>query len=106
MGHANDAVVLPLLISPIVWNHHYLTLLPPLIWSCVVLGPSRWRSWLPIGAALVPYFAQPFVYISYLGVWLWLYQTSPRVIWNAVMGRDNPERSQDQAVSINDAPLI
>lgn len=33
MGHANDTVVLPLLISPIVWNHHYLVLLPALVWS-------------------------------------------------------------------------
>lgn len=84
MGHGNDAIVLPLLISPIVWNHHYVVLLPVLIWSTLVLGITRLRSWLPVGALLFPFFDRPFIYIYYVGVWLLLYETSPRAIWDAV----------------------
>jgi hypothetical protein len=84
MGHANDAVVLPLLISPIVWNHHYVVLIPVLIWSTVLLGSDRLESWLPIAAILSPFFGRPFIYIYYFGVWLWIYQTSPQAIWKAV----------------------
>jgi hypothetical protein len=91
MGHANDAVVLPLLISPIVWNHHYVVLIPVLVWSTLVLGPQRWRSWLPVAAILFPYFVRPVIYIYWIGIWIWLYETSPRAIWNAVAARrDHP----------------
>jgi hypothetical protein len=96
MGHANDAVVLPLLISPIVWNHHYVVLIPALIWSTLLLGPSRARSWLPVAALLFPYFVQPFIYIYYVGIWLWLYETSPVAIWAAVTGGDRLVNAQLQ----------
>jgi hypothetical protein len=51
-----------------------------------MLGPARLRSWLPVGAVLFPFFGRPFIYICYLGIWLWLYETSPSAIWNALTG--------------------
>jgi hypothetical protein len=101
MGHATDAVVLPLLISPIVWNHHYVVLVPVLIWSTLLLGSDRLQVWLPVAAVLFPVFGRPFIYICYAGIWLWIYQTSPQAIWNAIAAqvttRDEPSVAEAQA---------
>ncbi len=97
MGHAGDAVVLPLLISPIVWNHQYLVLLPVLIWSVLILGSSRLRNWLPVVLLLAPHLGHPFHYVYYLGLWLWLYQTSPRTVWNSMR-----QHSADLSMSRSD----
>lgn len=84
MGHGLDAAALPLLISPIVWHHHYLILIPGLIWGCLVLGGKSWKHWLPLAIMVFPYSVQPYIYVYYLGIWLWLYLTWPTSIWKAL----------------------
>jgi len=103
MGHGYDAAALPLLVSPIVWHHHYLILIPGLIWGCVVLGAQRWESWLPIAILILPYTAAPYTYIYYIAVGVWLYQTTPPRIWNALIDR-GPRRLDNERVS--EAPVM
>lgn len=55
-GHVVDSVALMLLLSPMVWEHHYVLALPLAVWAVATQGSSR--PW-PIGLALVLMFAVP-----------------------------------------------
>jgi len=55
-GHVVDSVALMLLLSPMVWEHHYVLALPLAVWAVATGGPSR--PW-PIGVALLLMFAVP-----------------------------------------------
>lgn len=107
-GHGCDAAALPLLISPIVWHHHYLILIPGLIWACVVLGVKQWKHWLPIAILIFPYTVAPYIYIYYIAIWLWLYQTTPPRMWTALIDR-GPSRIESERIDdegISGAPLV
>lgn len=45
LGHSMDAIALGLLISPVVWEHHYLLALPLVIWA-LASQTKRERLWL------------------------------------------------------------
>ena len=55
-GHVVDCVALMLLLSPMVWEHHYVLALPLAVWAVATRGSSRPWS---IGFALVLMFAVP-----------------------------------------------
>jgi hypothetical protein len=55
-GHVVDSVALMLLLSPMVWEHHYVLALPLAVWAVATQGRSRPWS---IGFALVLMFAVP-----------------------------------------------
>lgn len=55
-GHVVDSVALMLLLSPMVWEHHYVLALPLAVWAAATQGLSR--PW-PIGVALLLMFAVP-----------------------------------------------
>jgi hypothetical protein len=81
VGHCADALAFALLMSPSVWEHHYVLAMPLVIWAVVIRG--RERPWLvAIGTFLVivmPTFDLfPFSYHRLLGTILLLCLTSPR----------------------------
>jgi hypothetical protein len=45
LGHSMDAIALGLLISPVVWEHHYLLALPLVIWALASQSKVE-RLWL------------------------------------------------------------
>jgi hypothetical protein len=55
-GHVVDSVALVLLLSPMVWEHHYVLALPLAVWAVATRGPEK--PW-PIAFALVLMFAVP-----------------------------------------------
>lgn len=55
-GHVADTTALMLLISPMVWEHHYVIALPLAIWAIAMEGNSR--PW-PVFIALFLMFAVP-----------------------------------------------
>jgi hypothetical protein len=55
-GHVADCTALMLLVSPMVWEHHYVLVLPLAVWAVATRGPSR--PWA-IGLALVLMLAVP-----------------------------------------------
>lgn len=78
-----DTVVAMLLLSPMVWEHHYILLMPIVLWAMVRIGE---RQPLPLGIAylliyLLPTFdLYPFSYHRLAGLLLLLYITSPRFV--------------------------
>ncbi len=81
LGHTLDAIALGLLISPLVWEHHYLLVLPLIVYATLVRERSAWPR---IGVATVlmlaiPVFdVFPFSYHRIAGLLLLLDTTSPR----------------------------
>jgi hypothetical protein len=55
-GHAMDALALALMISPTVWEHHYLLAIPIAVWA--VAGWGR-RHPIAIASATILIFALP-----------------------------------------------
>jgi hypothetical protein len=55
-GHVVDSVALMLLLSPMVWEHHYVLALPLAVWAVATRGAEK--PW-PTGAALLLMFAVP-----------------------------------------------
>jgi alpha-1,2-mannosyltransferase len=90
-AHLVDAVALSLLISPLVWEHHYLFALPLIWWSVVFVKGlqlnlsasqiSRPAILLAISALLmlvIPTFDLfPFSYHRLAGLCLWIWITMP-----------------------------
>jgi hypothetical protein len=80
-GHSAEAIAFALMISPMVWEHHYVMTLPLAFWSIATVG--RKHPWL-VGVALVlmmglPTFnVYPFSYHRLAGLLLLLVTTSPR----------------------------
>ena len=88
-GHLLDAVTLALLISPQVWEHHYVLAMPMILWAAA----TRWRDrpWpVGIGAFLIlvlPTFdVFPFSYHRLAGLLMLLCLTSPKALGNARIG--------------------
>lgn len=73
-GHLVDMCALGLLISPLVWEHHYVMALPLILWALSVSGPRQWLA--VIGTFLIiaiPTFdLYPFSYHRILGLGLLL----------------------------------
>jgi hypothetical protein len=55
-GHVADCLALMLLVSPMVWEHHYVLALPLAVWAVATRGPSQPRA---IGVALILMLAVP-----------------------------------------------
>ena len=79
-GHSIDALALGLLISPSVWEHHYLLAMPIAIWAVATQGYDKpWQvgigTFLMFGLPTFDVF--PFSYNRIVGLLLLLYVTSP-----------------------------
>jgi hypothetical protein len=87
-GHAMDAIALSLLVSPSVWEHHYVIAIPIAIWA--IGACRRDRIWIAAtGAFLIfclpTFLVFPFSYNRLAGLLLLVYLTSPgAVVENAV----------------------
>lgn len=101
-----------LLISPISWTHHWIWLLPLMIW----LFDGPWRDlpgaralglgWLLLSVAGVPWllsFAQPTIwqidrpwYLAWAGL-VYIVATLVTLVWMTVSGRREPRRSPGPA---------
>lgn len=101
-----------LLISPISWTHHWIWLLPLMIW----LFDGPWRDlpgaralgwgWLLLSVAGVPWllsFAQPTIwqigrpwYLAWAGL-VYIVATLATLVWMTVSGRREPRRSPGPA---------
>lgn len=81
LGHTLDAIALALLISPLVWEHHYILALPLIIYAALTQERSAWPR-VGIAAFLmlaIPIFdVFPFSYHRAAGLLLLLHTTSPR----------------------------
>jgi hypothetical protein len=91
-GHAVDALALALLVSPTVWEHHYVLALPLVLWAAAKRG--RDRPWpVAIGAFLmlaVPTFDLfPLSYHRIVGLVLLLILTSPGKLAVPARGRSS-----------------
>lgn len=82
-GHIVDCAALMLLISPMVWEHHYVIALPLAVWAVAMQGSSR--PW-PVAIALILMFAIPtfdffpFSYHRLVGLFILIIVASPRQI--------------------------
>ncbi len=79
-GHLLDAIAMILIISPMVWEHHYVLAIPIILWAIILQGRHRpWR--VGIGAFLilvVPTFdVFPLSYHRLVGLLLLLRCTPP-----------------------------
>ena len=86
LGHTMDALALMLLISPMVWEHHYVMMLPVYVWTITIVG--RRKPWLVLAAGLLlfalPTFdLYPFSYHRLAGLILTLWLTRPRYLADA-----------------------
>lgn len=82
-GHAIDAVALGLLISPSVWEHHYVIAIPLALWAIVTRRLDQ--PWLVgIGVFLIfclPTFdIFPLAHHRMLGLLILVYATSPKFV--------------------------
>lgn len=68
LDHTSDLLALALLMSPIVWRHHYVMLFPLIVTSIGRMPASRW-PWFLVGATIVLLFPRLIVAGS---AWLWL----------------------------------
>ena len=79
-GHAQDLVLLPFLLSPVVWPHHFILTLPVIILGLAPAGGLS-RKWLLIGTALVlvptTFEFYPFSYHRLLGLFMLLFAMAP-----------------------------
>jgi hypothetical protein len=89
---AMDTVVAMLLLSPMVWEHHYILIMPIMLWAMVRVGDQQ-ALWLGISYLLIyllPTFdLYPFSYHRMVGLLMLLYVTSPRFVEQSV--RTQPE---------------
>ena len=82
-GHSIDAIALGLLISPSVWEHHYVIAIPIALWAIVT---RRWdRPWLVgVGTFLIfclPTFdVFPLSHHRMIGLLILVYATSPNFL--------------------------
>ena len=79
-GHSMDALAVPLLCAPLVWEHHYVMALPIAVWAVAFAGRrSPW--WIAAACLLifgVPTFdVFPLSYHRLAGLVMLLYVTSP-----------------------------
>jgi hypothetical protein len=84
-GHSIDSVALGLMISPSVWEHHYVIAIPVALWAIVTRGWDR--PWLTgIGVFLIfclPTFdVFPLAHHRMLGLLIIVYLTNPHSVQN------------------------
>lgn len=90
MGHMIDAIVLGLLISPVVWEHHYLLALPVVIWALANQDVTARLGLVGVSAFLIfviPTFdIFPFSYHRLAGLLLLAATLPPMVVtpWSAL----------------------
>lgn len=100
-GNAIDAVALGLLISPSVWEHHYVIAIPIALWAIVTRGKDR--PWLAgVGTFLIfclPTFdVFPLSHHRMVGLLILVYATSPNFVQQYFLvhrPRNNLETSMD-----------
>jgi hypothetical protein len=101
-GHAMDALALGLLISPSVWEHHYVLAIPIVIWAGATVGRSKpWQ--IAIGAflmfALPTFDVFPLSYHRMVGLVLVLYFTSPWALYQSRISTETVTQDQGNASS-------
>lgn len=90
MGHSIDAIALGLLISPVVWEHHYLLALPVVIWGLATQDAPRRLGLVGVSAFLIfviPTFdIFPFSYHRLAGLLLLVATLPPAAVqpWSAL----------------------
>jgi hypothetical protein len=82
LGHLLDAIPLMLMLSPIVWEHHYILAIPFVLWSIATQGMQKpWQ--ISIAAFLIfaiPTFdVFPFSYHRLAGLCTLVYYTPPTI---------------------------
>ncbi|MFB2839400.1 glycosyltransferase family 87 protein [Floridanema evergladense] len=82
-GHSIDAIALGLLISPSVWEHHYVIAIPISLWA-IVTGQWDRRRLVAVGTFLIfclPTFdVFPLGHCRMLGLLILVYATSPKFV--------------------------
>lgn len=79
-GDSMDAIALTLLLSPLVWEHHYVLAVPLVIWAIATVPPAkRWQIGLSalLMLALPTFDFFPFSYHRIAGLIILLIATSP-----------------------------
>ena len=94
-GHYMDALALSLLISPLVWEHHFVMAMPVVVWAAATVGERR--PWLVIIASVlmlaIPTFdVFLFSFHRLAGLLLLIHATAPTAIYAA-----RPERILEPA---------
>jgi hypothetical protein len=101
-GHTMDAAGLSLLVSPLVWEHHFVVAVPLILWAVAIRGREQA---VPIGVAaflilVMPTFGlYPLVYHRLAGLLLLLRLTEPAAVaasWLPDADR-TPEVAQETA---------
>ncbi|EKQ68370.1 Protein of unknown function (DUF2029) [Leptolyngbyaceae cyanobacterium JSC-12] len=102
-GHSVDAIALSLLISPSVWEHHYVIAIPIALWA--IATRSSTQPWL-VGLGVFLVFCLPtsdFFPLSYhrvIGLLILVYSVSPQLIQNKII--QNKIRSPNYLSSASD----
>ena len=82
-GHSIDAIALSLLLSPSVWEHHYVLAIPIALWS-LVTRKSEHSSLVYLGVFLIicmpTYEIFPFSFHRLFGLLTLVYLTAPHLI--------------------------
>lgn len=82
-GHSIDAIALGLLISPSVWEHHYVIAIPIALWA-IVTGRWERRKLTGVGTFLIfclPTFDFfPLGHCRMIGLLILIYATSPNLV--------------------------
>jgi len=82
-GHSIDAIALGLLISPSVWEHHYVIAIPIALWA-IVIGQWDRPKLVGVGTFLIfclPTFdVFPLGHIRMVGLLILVYATSPNFV--------------------------
>lgn len=108
LGHIFDAIALALIVSPVVWEHHYLLIMPVVIWA-VARAQSQRQFWL-IGISTFLIFAMPtfdlfpFSYHRLLGLLVLMVAVSPAYVpnWGATnqwLGKSDQPADLNQATA-------
>jgi alpha-1,2-mannosyltransferase len=105
-GHFTDSLALMLMISPIVWEHHYVLAVPIILWALAMCG--RKKPWITALAALlilgVPTFdVYPFSYHRLAGLIILTMLTSPEVMSKQITEDDTAANERGRS-DINAAP--
>ncbi len=92
-SHAMDALILALIVSPIVWEHHYVLALPIVLWAVAhygnhypwQIGASAFLMWV-----LPTFDVFPLSYHRVMGLVILLYVTAPDPLCNPWLATNLP----------------
>jgi len=92
LGHTMDTLALNLIISPLIFDYHYIFVMPLLLWAITIFHTKRlWM--IGLGALLI--YAPPLLYVFPLyyhrlaGLLLLLMVTSPKAVADDIMKGGN-----------------